>query len=80
MAFLMQPIRRSTNFEEVGESMVSEGSPAVGTRRTAVEVALHDGIVLSGDKRLCPPSGAVMLSGQGQICSGTPAATMSGEE
>ncbi|XBJ22637.1 hypothetical protein VPH35_001001 [Triticum aestivum] len=48
MEFLKQPIRRyidpmlSTLIEEVGESLVPEGTPAHGTRRTVVEVALNE--------------------------------------
>ena len=79
MEFLMQPVHRPTIFEEVGKSLVPEGSPAFGTRRTVVEVVLHEGIVLSGDERVCPASGAATLSGQGRICSGAPTAAMSGK-
>ncbi|XBJ26053.1 hypothetical protein VPH35_003560 [Triticum aestivum] len=42
MEFLKQPIRSSTLIEEVGESLVPEGTPTHGTRWTMVEVALNE--------------------------------------
>lgn len=66
MEFLTQPIRRSTMIEEVGESLVPEGSLADGTRRMGS----------SGDGRICGASGAAAISGEGRICSAVQAAAV----
>ncbi|KAF7008412.1 hypothetical protein CFC21_023170 [Triticum aestivum] len=59
----MQPIKRSTLIEEVGESLVLEGIPSHGTRRTVVEVALQEAIGVSAKGWICGAAKAVVRRG-----------------
>ncbi|EMS64654.1 hypothetical protein TRIUR3_34374 [Triticum urartu] len=47
---------RSTLIEEVGESLVPEGTPAHGTRRTVVEVALNEATAAAVRRGSSPPT------------------------